>query len=114
MRISDWSSYVCSSDLLANVRRVFQRRDLQLQRRIRIIFTRRNVLENGVEQWLHIAFTHGVFQARITFEARSVNDREIQLFVSSPQLVEQQIGRGTGRGRGCQSGEISGATGALK
>src|SRR3546814_8920310 len=86
MRISDWSSDVCSSDL------VVQRNNLHLQRTVGIVLALRNILEYGVEQGAHIAFAHVFCKTRIPSQARGVNDGEIQLLFCCTQLVEQVEG----------------------
>ncbi|MNS15201.1 hypothetical protein D3C72_468330 [compost metagenome] len=74
---------------LADVGRVFQRCDLQLQWCIRIIFARWNVFQDRVEQWFHVAATDVRGQAGIAVQAGCVDDREIELFFGCAQFVEQ-------------------------
>ena len=74
---------------LADVRRVVERGDLHLQRAFRIVITDRHVLQDRIEHRLHVAAAHVFGQAGIAVQARSVNDREIELLVGRTQLVEQ-------------------------
>ena len=60
-----------------------------MQRAFRIVVTYWHVFQDGVEHRLHVAAAHVFGQAGIAVQARSVNDREIQLFVGSAQFVEQ-------------------------
>nr|GEU28058.1 hypothetical protein [Tanacetum cinerariifolium] len=72
-----------------HVRRVVERGDLHLQRTVRIVVTHWYVLQDGVEQRLHVAAAHVFGQAGVAVQTRSVNNREVQLFVGRAQLVEQ-------------------------
>src|SRR5450830_1707251 len=74
---------------LADVGRVIERGHLHLQRAVRIVVTHGHVLQDGVEQRLHVAVAHVFGQAGIAVQARGVDDGEIQLLVVRAQLVEQ-------------------------
>ena len=46
------------------------------------------MLNDGFEQWPHVAFGDRFLQACVASEGGSIDDREIQLFISGAQLVE--------------------------
>ena len=73
----------------ANVVVVVQLGDLHLQRAIKVNVRRRYAIDDGLIQRSHV-FSHiFVIQTRDTVQRRSVNDREVQLFVGSVEVNEQ-------------------------
>ncbi len=77
---------------LADVARVVERNDLQLERAVRIVVTLRHLVEDGLEQRLHIAFAHIVGQTGVAVQARGVHHREVELIIVGAQLIEQVEG----------------------
>src|SRR5690606_36657668 len=66
-----------------------KRDDLHLQWAVGVIVTLRHVLDDGVEQRMHIAAAHVIGKAGVPGQARRIDDGKIQLLVGSAQLVEQ-------------------------
>ena len=77
----------------ADVGRVIEGGDLQLQRRVDIGIRCRDMLEHGVEQGLHVFARLVEFHRRPAVEAGGIDDREIELLVGGAQLVEQVEGQ---------------------
>ena len=73
----------------ADVARVIELRHLQLQRTVRIDVRRRAVLDDRLEQHLHVAATVGGIVRRETLDGRRVDDREIELRFGRAEAVEQ-------------------------
>src|ERR1700761_5003376 len=73
----------------SDVARVVEQRDLQLQRTVDVDVRRRAVLDDGLEQRLHVAFAHRRIQPGKTAQRGRVYDGKIQLFVSGAQPIEQ-------------------------
>src|SRR3546814_10071628 len=90
MRISDWSSDVCSSDLLAGER---------LQLRFERIDARGQVDHRGVGAR---AFAGGVVGRDLAFEKGRAAAREDRT-LDRPHFLFEQIGRASCRERVCQS-----------
>src|SRR3546814_17841979 len=92
MRISDWSSDVCSSDLLATLLRIAPAGDpaaVELRRQI------------------ELASHYGLFRPGQAFtEALDRGGRGPEMVVI-PHGAVRKIGRASCRARGCQYGEIS-------
>src|SRR3546814_3952711 len=119
MRISDWSSDVCSSDLLGEARRVSGRLDLYGD--MRQIVHPDHVAEPGDEGAIAIhepvyPLTEGLTNARLSQLAAVALDRRPELaeWIDAPLLASrnwpawreamEQIGRASGRERVCQYG----------
>ena len=77
---------------LADVARVVERADLQLERRVGIFVAHRNVLEDGLEQRLEI----GAFLVQLVLgeseQRGGINHREVELVFGGAELVEQVEG----------------------
>ena len=72
-----------------DVTRVIEQRDLKLQRTVRIHVGRRTMLDDGLEQRLHVAVAHRRVQAGKTAQGGCIHHREIQLFIGRSQPIEQ-------------------------
>ena len=68
---------------------VIQCADLQLQWFVRIAFRGRNMFDDGVEQWAHIAAGLCCIQGGKTIQCGSVDDWKIELLVAGTEFVEQ-------------------------
>ncbi len=73
----------------ADVARVIEQRDLQLQRAVGIDVGRRTMLDDGLEQRLHVAVAHRRIEAGKAAQRGGVDHREIQLLVGRAEPVEQ-------------------------
>ncbi len=73
----------------ANILVIVERRDLQLQRTLRIGRTNRHKFEDRFEQRLHRAFARLRVGTRIAIQRRRVHHREVQLLFGRAELVEQ-------------------------
>ena len=73
----------------ADVRVVVERRDLELQRRVRLALGRRHVVQDGFVQRAHVGLAARVIRAGPAFERRGVDHREVELAVGGAELVEQ-------------------------
>ena len=75
---------------------VVERRHLHLQRSLGVALHGGHVVQNGVEQGRHIAAPllagRALFLGRPAVDARSVDHREVQLFIGGAELVEQVEG----------------------
>ena len=77
----------------ADVGRIVERADLQLQRVGRAAFVRRHMFEDRVEQRREVGALLALGQARPAVQARREDDREVELRLGGMQLVEQVEGR---------------------
>ncbi len=68
---------------------IVKRADLQLQRRIGIGVAHPDMLQDRVEQGTHVRARLAQVESGITVQGRSVNNREIELFLGRAELVEQ-------------------------
>ena len=73
----------------ADVARVIEQRDLQLQRSVRIHVGGRAMLDDGLEQGLHVAVAHGRIQACESPQRGCVHHGKVQLLIGRAQPVEQ-------------------------
>ena len=76
----------------ADIGVVIERRDLQLQRRIRVGGRRRHVLEHGLEQRRHVRLPLGEVETRPALQGRGVDHREVELRIGRAELVEELEG----------------------
>ena len=72
-----------------NIAVVVQGTDLHLERTINVHFRSRYFLSNHLEQWCHIFSQIFRIVTRNAIQGRSVDNREVQLFIGSTQTVEQ-------------------------
>ena len=73
----------------ASVVVVVQLGNLKLQRCVCVTAWRRRVFQNSLEQRTHVAALIVFIQFGKAGQAGSIDDREVQLFVSCAQVVEQ-------------------------
>src|SRR3546814_20928440 len=103
MRISDWSSDVCSSDLYDD--------------RQRIAYQRRINLGNHVDDLLHFKhhrINHAADRMPGVETHRHIQHARKHMLEQHAQQVSRQIGRASCRDRVCQTGKISGVAGPQK
>ncbi len=72
-----------------DITRIIQQRDLQLQRAVHVHIRRRAMLDNGLEQRLHVAFAHRRIESGETAQRGGVDHGKIQLLVGRTQAIEQ-------------------------
>ena len=73
----------------SDVRVVVERRDLELQRRVRLALGRGHVVQDGFVQRAHVGLAARVIGAGPAFERRGVDHREVELAIGGAELVEQ-------------------------
>jgi len=73
----------------AHVARIVESRDLQLKGSVRVYRRQRHVLHNGLEKGLHVGADLIGFESGKSLKRRSVDHREVELFVGRTQPVEQ-------------------------
>ncbi len=76
----------------ADVGRVVERADLQLQRCVGAALVRRHVLQDGVEQRCQVGADLALLERRPAVQAGGEDDREVELRLGGVQLVEQVEG----------------------
>ena len=72
-----------------DVARIVQRRDLHLEGPVRVHGRARGVLDDGLEEGLHVALAHRVVQPSVAAQGRGVDDGEVELVVAGPQAIEE-------------------------
>ena len=76
----------------ADVARVVERADLQLQRAFRVAGGRRNAGENRLEQGPHVRSRHLRVERCVAVQCRGIHDRKVELLFGGVELVEQVEG----------------------
>src|SRR3546814_11846723 len=94
MRISDWSSDVCSSDLAAGVIEVQVRQHHYVD-----VFMRQADFGQRIQQYV-ARLDHAITLAQRRLEERT--DAGLEQHVAAVQILRQQIGRASSRERVCQ------------
>src|SRR3546814_3959762 len=95
MRISDWSSDVCSSDLIANVKMSMNPFDeIAVEEAMR--------LKEGGKVTEVVAVSCGVAQCQETLRTAMAIGADRGILVETAEELQPQIGRASWRGRGCQ------------
>src|SRR3546814_14119970 len=95
MRISDWSSDVCSSDLVDAV-------------------GGQKARGFGFRHQVHVQAQHHVGVGRLAFQAQAAQHRDRVVDGDEVQVEAAQIGRASGRERVCQSVSIAVAAVSIK
>ena len=76
----------------ADVVAVVERCHAHLERAVHVHRRRRDVLDDRVEQRVHVALAHVGRQARIAMQRRGVDDREVELLLGRAEAIEQVEG----------------------
>jgi hypothetical protein len=73
----------------ADIAGIRERDDLHLERAVDVHVRHRHLVDNGLEQVVHVTFAHVGVVGGVAVERRGVNDREVELRVSGAEAVEQ-------------------------